>query len=33
MVLRDAGAMQVVIASEPNEKALLDALAKGLKRD
>ena len=31
MVVRDAGAMQVAIAREPNENALLDALAKGLK--
>ena len=32
MVLRDAGTMQVAIAREPNETALLDALVKGLKR-
>ncbi len=32
MVVRDAGAMQVVIAREPNEKTLLDALVKGLKK-
>jgi uroporphyrinogen-III synthase len=32
MVLRDAGTTQVAVAREPNENALLDALAKGLKR-
>lgn len=31
MVLRDAGAMQVVVARAPSEDALLDALARGLK--
>lgn len=32
MVLRDAGTTQVAVAREPNENALLDALAKGLKK-
>jgi uroporphyrinogen-III synthase len=33
MVLRDAGAMQIAVAAAPNEAALIDVLAKGLKRD